>query len=250
MMLHSTSQWWWENIPWPADGNYKFGTSGTGSRVDQAFWKTLCADLVYSPSAFTEKNKFRRTKPGDVVLFDGWLRNSGSPASLYRRTSIVDGIFIDGGSVEEVDAAQKNEAFHRSVECATRGRTFFLTETGGMGLGPENCQTGDEVYLISGSRVPMILRASDRVKKCRGKRVERLVLSAEEENIRIAAGRPGAARTLKEHDMAKDSRCDEDHLNCFFLVGDTYVHGIMDTKLGSRDTPATNLAAATPIFLL
>lgn len=60
----------------------------------------------------------------------------------------MDSIFINSGSVEEVDAAQKNEAFYRFVKCATRSR---------IRIKPKNCQTGDEVYLISGSRVPIIL---------------------------------------------------------------------------------------------
>lgn len=50
--------------------------------------------------------------------------------------------------------------------------------------------------------------------------------------------------------MAEDSRCNKDHLNCFFLVGNTYVHGIMDINLGSQDAPAINLVAVMPIFLL
>lgn len=240
--LRSIIEWWWSNLPWPAHTYYEDGVPGTASTVRDAFWRTICASLIYVPNAVSDKNKYRRTTPADAVLFNAWYTDNDFNSKI-RRTSIVDGMFIEGRTDEEVKAEQRSLAFHRSVECASRGRTFFITEAGRMGLGPEPCKKGDEVYLLSGSRVPMILRASSRTKKCRGKLVERLVLSAEEQNIRIVAGQPGAARTLKDREMAKEIRCGEDHLNCFALVGDAYVHGIMDGNLVSRD-------ATTPIYLV
>ncbi|KAG8169608.1 hypothetical protein KVR01_000353 [Diaporthe batatas] len=234
--LHNICSEWWERVSRPASALYEYGASEIAATVWDAFWRTLCADLIYLPSAFTEKNKFRRTKPADSISFEKW-RTGQDLASDHRRTSIVHGMFIDSVSEEDVEAQHNYETFHRSIECATRGRSFFLTEKGGMGLGPETCQKGDEVHLVLGSRVPMILRASDRTRKCEGKRVERLVLSAEEENVMIAAGRPGAAETLKARDRAKDSRCYEDHAGCFALVGEAYVHGIMDGNLRSEDAP-------------
>lgn len=247
--LHSTCRWWWNHVARPAHARYEYGASGTTTAAGDAFWRTICADLIYVPGAFTEKNKFRRTKPADFASFDNWL-NGKDLASEHRRTSIVHGMFIEGVCEEEVEAQQNYDAFHHSVEFATRGRSFFFTEGGGMGLGPESCQKGDEVYLISGSRVPMILRASVRKRKCEGKRVERLVLSTEEETTWIAAG-PGAAKPLKAYDKAKDSRCDEDHLDCFALVGDAYVHGIMDGDVGPKYGSIASLIAAAPsIFLV
>lgn len=248
--LQSIGRRWWDHVVRPARTRYEYGASGPAATVGDAFWRTLCADLIYVPSALTEKANFRRTKPADVALFYKW-RNGLDSASEHRRTSIVHGMVIEGVSEEEVEAQKNYEVFHRSVECAARGRRFFLTEGGGMGLGPETCKKGDEVYLLSGSRVPMILRFSGRKEKCKGKHVERLVLSAEEENTRIEAGQPGAAKILKAHDTAKDSRCYEDHSECFALVGDAYVHGIMDGDVGSKYGSIASLIAAAPsIFLV
>lgn len=239
---------WWRRLPWPAYACYEKGVSGTVT-VKDAFWRTICADLIFMPSAVSEKSKFRRAKPTDAVSFKRWY-TGGNAVEEYRRTSIVDGIFVEGASDEEMEAEQRSSAFNRSVECASRGRSFFITEGGRMGLGPDACKTGDEVYLLSGSRVPMILRPSARTKKCRGKRVERLVLSAEEESTRIVAGQPGAARTFKDHESAKEIRCGEDHLDCFALVGDAYVHGIMDGKLASGNHSITTLTDTSPVYLV
>lgn len=240
--LRSIIEWWWSIIPWPAHAYYEDGVAGTVATVRDAFWRTVCANLIYVPNAVSDKHIYRRATPEDAVLFNAWYTDNDSNSKI-RRTSIVDGMFIEGRTDEEVKAEQRSLAFHRSVECASRGRSFFITEAGRMGLGPENCKRGDEVYLLSGSRVPMILRASNNTKQCRGKLIERLVLSTEEQNTRIVAGQPGAARTLKDREMAKETRCGEDHLNCFALVGDAYVHGIMDGNLASRD-------ATTPVYLI
>lgn len=239
--LRSIIQKWWSSLPLPAHAYYEDGVHGTITTVEDAFWRTICANLIYVPNAVSDKNKFRRAKSPDAVLFNSWYTDNDF-SSKVRRTSIVHGMFIEGRSDEELKAEQRSLAFHRSVECAARGRKFFVTEAGRMGLGPETCKPGDEVYLLSGSRVPMILRASGRTKKCRGKLVERLVLSAEEQNTRIVAGQPGAARNLKDIEMAKETRCGKDHLNCFALVGDAYVHGIVDGSLASRD-------ATAPVYL-
>lgn len=233
---------WWNRLPWPAYACYETGP-GTVA-VKDAFWRTICADLIFMPSAVSEKGKFRRAKPADAVSFKRWY-TGGNAVDEYRRTSIVDGMFIEGVSEEEMEAEQRSSAFNRSVECASRGRSFFITEGGRMGLGPDACKKGDEVYLLSGSRVPMILRPSARTKKCGDKRIERLVLSAEEESTRIAAGQPGAARTFKDHELAKEMRCGEEHPNCFTLVGDAYVHGIMDGRLASA-----SLKGTSPVFLV
>lgn len=240
--LRSIIEWWWRNLPWPGGAYYEDGVAGTVATVKDAFWRTICANLIYVPNAVSDKNSFRKAKRADAVLFNSWYTDNDS-VSKIRRTSIVDGMFIEGRTDEEVKAEQMSLAFHRSVKCASRGRTFFITEAGRMGLGPEDCKEGDEVYLLSGSRVPMILRAASRTKKCRGKLVERLVLSAAEQSTRIVAGQPGAARTLRDHEMAKETRCGEDHLKCFALVGDAYVHGIMDGNVASRGT-------TTPVYLV
>lgn len=247
--LHGIIRWWEESVARSAQSRSDYGVYGTRDGVKGAFWRTICANLIYVPNAESENNKFRRTEPTDEDSFYRW-RAGESSISGGRRVSIVAGIFIESLSDEETGTDQRIRAFHRSVECASRGRSFFLTEAGRMGLGPPTCQKGDEVYLLSGSRVPMILRASGIKKKCRGKAVERLVLSAEEANNSIVAGQQSSARTLKDHEKAKEIRCDEDHLNCFALVGDAYVHGMMDGNLVSGGDFSASPTATRPIYLV
>ena len=45
---------------------------------------------------------------------------------------------------------------------AISNRKLFLTRNGYLGLGPNVMQIGDEVYVITGSEVPFVLRKTDR----------------------------------------------------------------------------------------
>lgn len=43
-------------------------------------------------------------------------------------------------------------------------RCLFMTETGGIGWGPEGLKSGDEVFVLPGGKVPFVIRGVDRLK--------------------------------------------------------------------------------------
>jgi hypothetical protein len=47
---------------------------------------------------------------------------------------------------------------HRRIFDKTKGGTFFTTEEGYMAMGSDLTQPGDQVTLIAGVRLPMIIR--------------------------------------------------------------------------------------------
>jgi hypothetical protein len=60
------------------------------------------------------------------------------------------------GSDQDMEAAA--ERFNAAACLAWEGRTFFTTECGRVGVGPEAMQPGDSVHVFFGARVPYILR--------------------------------------------------------------------------------------------
>ncbi|PTB59820.1 hypothetical protein M431DRAFT_75287, partial [Trichoderma harzianum CBS 226.95] len=54
-------------------------------------------------------------------------------------------------------------------------RRFFVTDTGFMGLGPEETQIGDDVYASVGAKIPFVLREVDSGSKQQGTSRFRLV---------------------------------------------------------------------------
>ena len=50
----------------------------------------------------------------------------------------------------------------RAVETATAKRRFFVTKKGYMGLGPQETQHGDRVFVLFGGSVPFVLRNAGR----------------------------------------------------------------------------------------
>ena len=51
--------------------------------------------------------------------------------------------------------------FHEAFLCACRGRRFFVTKKGYMGMGPQNLKEGDAVVVLFGGQVPYVLRQAD-----------------------------------------------------------------------------------------
>ena len=44
------------------------------------------------------------------------------------------------------------------MRAACFGRTFFITASGQFGLGPNSTAVGDKVFILLGSKVPVVLR--------------------------------------------------------------------------------------------
>ncbi|RYO49012.1 hypothetical protein AA0113_g9806 [Alternaria arborescens] len=126
---------------------------------------------------------------------------------------------MNGGLRETFQMGERNEdknAFHYAVECASEGRKFFITFKGYMDVGPDSLTNGDWVFVLLGSRVPLILRRAAKPSVCHGEELEILVSTG--------------------HETENETRCFSNH-RTFELLGDAYVHGIMDYQIGSRKDP-------------
>ncbi|KAI3316945.1 heterokaryon incompatibility protein-domain-containing protein [Xylariaceae sp. AK1471] len=72
----------------------------------------------------------------------------------------------------EVNALDSNtiprdDSYAMALSCAAINRRFFVTRSGGFGLGPMNLQSGDVMVAILGSSVPLVLRRVNHIKSGR-----------------------------------------------------------------------------------
>jgi hypothetical protein len=146
--------------------NYKCG----GTWAD-AFWRTLCGDTI----GVLEED-MRRTRQEDRAKYELWR--------YYKERGYDPALDTDPG----LDGLN---GYQVSVVRATRNKKFFITRNGYLGLGPCDVSPGDEIHLISGSKVPFVLR-----------KVEELETVSPEN--------------------------DASSFPVFRIIGDGYVHGIMD----------------------
>jgi hypothetical protein len=93
----------------------------------------------------------------------------------------------------------------------TSNRSFFVTEQGYFGLGPPGMQRGDQVVILSGARVPFVLRELGEVE---------LTLPAGEEYWMsgVTGKMPGKL-------MCKEDRNIRGYY--YEVLGDCYVHHFM-----------------------
>lgn len=90
----------------------------------------------------------RRRPPPTERGFDNWLAERRQCAAAGS----LDGLQLGRAAREEVSAF----AYH--CACATRGRRFFVSSAGHLGLAPAGAEVGDAVCVFPGIRTPFATR--------------------------------------------------------------------------------------------
>ncbi|KAI1818615.1 hypothetical protein GGS20DRAFT_195870 [Poronia punctata] len=206
-----------------------------GGSLHAAFWRTLCADLEFVQHA--EKSaymrQFRRI-PEHLTENEAYARWLRIDEQSHRRTSLIAGLWVEP-SRSESDVKSKN-AFQYLLECAAGGRRFFRTKKGYIGTGPADTNVGDSVAVLLGSQVPFILRHGKKhSERCYGQQVR--VLFSKRSSTQAGKG----ARVQKDEGL----HCYSSHQACYSVVGDCYVHGIMEGEI-----KRTNQWDIGPIYLI
>lgn len=212
-----------------------------GGTVGDAFWRTLCGDCEYNWDSTRGKAGHRRAKE---TLASGYARWRRTDTSRRRMTSIIGGYWQETGSswetlIAEDPVIERKNAFHYAAEYTASGRRFFITANGHIGLGPPDMKAGDLIYIVSASQVPLLLRRSVDVATCEQALIETLIRGKVEQTF-IAAG-AGAKRLTVSAEA-----CNIVHPECYTLVGDVYLHGVMDGQAGL----GLESSAPQPLFLL
>lgn len=233
---------WRSQFAWPDNAAYVHGGS-----IKTAFWRMICGDVIYVPEASKERERFRKALAHDVKAFEDWCRVD---KSANRRTSIIGGTWQGILSPEEQAAHKRRNDYKLAVECAANGRSFFVTQKGRLGIGPPSLRPDDAVYILHGSKVPMILRSSGTSRICRNKVLEKLVLSNDESQATFSAGDRNKGKVAAGRGASRSSACNEDHADCYWMIGDAYVHGIMDGNTIWEDASRTRLRKSESVYIV
>ncbi|KAK3983898.1 heterokaryon incompatibility protein-domain-containing protein [Cladorrhinum sp. PSN332] len=211
-----------------------------GSYMYDAFCRTLCADVEYSRD--TNPGELRRARKNISSAYSAWLNSDGN--KRRRNTSIIDRYWQEryvsqkDQTKEDVEA-ENSTAFYHAVDRAAGGRRFFITRKGYIGLGPQDTNPGDSLSVVSGSTVPFILRKLRHPITCIDAAVETLI-GSDDQMTQAAAREMGGSRQPRGRRV-----CNAEHRDCYQLIGDAYVHGIMDGEA----VDAKGRDQYTPLFL-
>jgi hypothetical protein len=173
----------------------------TGGTYDNAFWRTLVGDLMYTsigPNIHEESDAYRRAKAEDFDAFRAWRMWS---RCISRDTFSRTASFTQRGLDEGISS------IHHALKTATASRRFFLTSTGYMGIGPKTTTIGDNVQVFKGSNVPFMTRQD-----------------------RTGPLEVGSRIILITGDSQDDHTAPTSKLiaSPYQLVGDCFVYGLMD----------------------
>jgi hypothetical protein len=160
--------------------------------VKEAFWRTMLCDTVIMGQF--RGSKYSRAGPEHETYFwQGWnfKMNSELPEEAQQSAFLsnnIEAVKVDGGALWESPSIVQVLG---SMPVAQLGRRLFVTKTGYIGIGPSTIQEGDEIWVVATCKVPLIVRKCD-----------------EDEAITLLA--------------------DDIVFPLYTLVGDSYVHGVMD----------------------
>ncbi|KAF2870346.1 heterokaryon incompatibility protein-domain-containing protein [Massariosphaeria phaeospora] len=166
-----------------------------GGTCREAYWRTLCGDVM----TLNRIEEVRRATADDYDAFvEYFLASRDSPfnedglAPRYRTEWLRDSRFGQFGKLTDGLFTARASHFSTSTQANGLDRSLFITEEGYMGLGPTRTRVGDEVWCLFGGRTPFVLR------------------------------RNGHEDYLIEG---------EDNKELHYMIGDTYVHGLMDSEI-------------------
>lgn len=178
-----------------------------------AFWRLLCGDVMYD-SGTSSQGTYRRAQPDDHQLFKAFTEGA---VGLNRRMSRMT---IKGKRTfypvrPEASNRTRNQ-FYYAMQMMTAGRTLFVTEKGRLGVGPKDTAGWDHVVVLAGSTVPLLLR------------------DASEGDASEVHCQGGSFEVLLPRGTTEQTKtttpCHEVH-QCYNVVGDAYVAGIMDGQV-------------------
>ena len=186
---------------------------GGGNRID-ALWRTLTANRVQG-AATSKRVGFR-----DFMRRNLWYAAMDSQCAPLVHSLLLQLRQADSRdtlpAAEEIEApparVRKNFKLYLDLNATFpsawrryyASRCLYRTKRGYIGLGPEETNPGDEVWLIAGARTPFTLRKPDKKKPMKGKWLLSL-----RNSFHFGPGRGDA----EEHRV---------------FVGESYVHGLMD----------------------
>lgn len=176
-----------------------------------AFWRTITADTLYvgsiQHSSWSDQDTgYRRATSNGSAAFAAWKEDDSN--KRRRKTSLGPAGLLKSYVEPEELTARKN-SFHYALRTASGARRFFAAKDGFIGIGPAALRPGDTIHIVQGSRVPLIMRRRPHSTECR------------EESVRNLFEYPVALQTTTEI-------CNTLHDDIYALVGDAYVHGVMD----------------------
>lgn len=142
-------------------GNLMNAGTGIGERVLhggewQAAARSACAPHgIYQPTKENVDLAFERLRTGDLFPNPNRRFREAPPTNLPQPANFAFATVGPGSDRKFIDGDVND--IGRSILCATTRRRMFITDTGYMGLTHRSNLRGDEIWVLMGADMPVIL---------------------------------------------------------------------------------------------
>lgn len=233
-------------------------------------WRVPIANAKFSEQiAFPPSDLFlsylalKRALAGGLASDIVKMRSPG-----FRAQHRLD-MFTDGGTtVEEQNSLRGCHNYINALQGVLQGWKFIVTRNGYVGVASNNPKVGDSIALFSGGVVPFVLRKSIRIRN-KGRqretrdnvppRVSSIRRSPREESLEPQMVRPRHQQipplpplpkpplmqrlwhSQAKQPKTKRERSQEREHDMYRLVGECYIHGIMEGEAWERGDRETDI---------
>lgn len=132
------------------------------------FWRTLCGDTIVSDARsqphqstpLQPAGPLRRVTGRDEALFGAWCtaNNHVKFRDVYNKAGDLNSEKRASSILQSEDIGAMNHA----IRITTRDRRFIVSRSGRLGIAPKEAVltslVADEIFVIAGSRTPVVLR--------------------------------------------------------------------------------------------
>ena len=105
--------------------------------------RTLIANMYHVPAVYAPDRRELEVAVSDATVYLQILRDNERPAKFLREVELL-----------------RAQRYLRALDLACRGRRFFCTGRGRLGLGSLDVRVGDRVYVFEGAQVPFVFRVA------------------------------------------------------------------------------------------
>jgi len=182
---------------------------------NQSLTEALCRTLI------ADNANFRPALEHEEMYFFHLLRHR---MSTIDTPIIQEDLMTDLRYRTVSDHLRNNDPYREELDRNLHGRSFFMTARGFMGFGPkarEGVRVGDRICILGGGYTPLILREGSNLGFKEEKRYKGWWKGKNDWGAQIS-------QKEREREVEGETRGGDTGEKWYRLVGESYVHGIMD----------------------
>lgn len=201
-------------------------------RVESMVFRWSLLDLRYTTMFAAHEAKEKRNREREEFKNDHFDMQDGPATSLYSLENRSSSTHMPGSGISASPTTYRGprsrptraDTLIAAKATPEDERSSTKNHENNFALGPHDTKPGDLIAILLGCSVPVVLRKVKKVECPEGSKVPPWNWKATEYEYKLPQAKPQSRKTSENQEYNDDMRETE----CFQLIGECYIHGMMD----------------------